>query len=185
MTERAPTRSPTEKAAQTNGDAKGSPTDSRAPDSSKESKLPETKRAAGGSAGAGAEGAESSEPRTVRESPKSGVTTIVPEAATASGGGPASSRSAQPAVISDELAKLCREVLGPLVRADGGEMHLVAATGDDVHIHLSGTCAGCPGAALTRDRVLAPIILAAFPKARVVVTTGFDVPDGAMQIVPV
>ena len=78
-----------------------------------------------------------------------------------------------------QIAKICREILAPLVKADGGEMYLVRIDGDDVHIHLTGSCAGCPGASLTNDRVLLPALRAAVPKVRVLVSTGARVPDGA------
>jgi Fe-S cluster biogenesis protein NfuA len=81
-----------------------------------------------------------------------------------------------------DLLKLCHDVLAPLVAADGGVMYLVKAVGDDVHIHLTGTCAGCPGASLTRDGVIAPAVRTVKPKARVVVTTGYRVPEGAKKI---
>ncbi len=80
------------------------------------------------------------------------------------------------------LLRVCRDVLAPLVAADGGVMYLVKAVGDDVHVHLTGTCAGCPGAALTRDGVIAPAVRTVRPKARVVVTTGYRVPDGATKL---
>ena len=54
------------------------------------------------------------------------------------------------------ILKMCREILAPLVHADGGEMYLVAVGTDEVHVHLAGTCAGCPGASLTRERLLEP-----------------------------
>ena len=82
----------------------------------------------------------------------------------------------------DQILKICREILAPLVRADGGEMFLVAAHADNVHIHLSGSCSGCPGVALTRDKVLAPALLPVFPKARLTVTTGVHAPEGATKI---
>ena len=82
----------------------------------------------------------------------------------------------------DEVTKLCREILAPLVQADGGEMYVVDVQAEEVHIHLAGTCAGCPGAALTRDKVLAPILAAALPKARLTLTTGWRVPPGATKI---
>ncbi len=78
-----------------------------------------------------------------------------------------------------QIAKICREILAPMVKADGGEMYLVRIDGDDVHIHLTGSCAGCPGASLTNDRVLLPALRAAVPKVRVLVSTGARVPDGA------
>jgi Fe-S cluster biogenesis protein NfuA len=83
---------------------------------------------------------------------------------------------------ADMVFRACREQLAPLVHADGGEIYLVAATPDDVHIHLSGTCAGCPGANMTRDRLVQPAVQALFPKAQVRVTTGWRVPDGARRV---
>lgn len=77
------------------------------------------------------------------------------------------------------VRKLCKETLAPLVRADGGVLHLVSASPEDVHLHLSGTCCGCPGAAFTRDRMLEPALQAVIPKVRLRVTTGLRVPDGA------
>lgn len=85
-------------------------------------------------------------------------------------------------VMNEEVVRLCREVLAPLVRADGGEMHLVVGNTEEIQIHLSGTCAGCPGAALTRDRILAPVLVAALPKARLTVTTGVRIPEGAVRV---
>ena len=77
---------------------------------------------------------------------------------------------------------MCRDVLAPLVRADGGEMYVVGITVDEVHIHLAGTCAGCPGASLTRDRVLEPALASVAPKLSLRLTTGWNVPDGAQHI---
>jgi Fe-S cluster biogenesis protein NfuA len=61
-------------------------------------------------------------------------------------------------------------------------MHLVSASSDSVHIHLSGACSGCPGASVTREKIIAPLLLAAAPKARLVVTTGINPPAGATKI---
>jgi len=80
------------------------------------------------------------------------------------------------------IIKLCRDVLSPLVVADGGLMFVVKATAEEVHLHLTGTCAGCPGASHTRDGVIAPAIRTVAAKARVVVTTGPRVPEGAKRI---
>jgi Fe-S cluster biogenesis protein NfuA len=74
--------------------------------------------------------------------------------------------------IRDEIERVCREILAPLVRVDGGELHLLRFEGDDVHIHLSAACAGCPGATLTADKVLQPALTSVAPKARLVLTTG-------------
>lgn len=82
----------------------------------------------------------------------------------------------------DAVVKLCRDVLAPLVAADGGVMYIVKTTAEEVHLHLTGTCAGCPGAGLTRDGVIAPAVRTVAPKARVVVTTGPRVPQGARLV---
>ena len=84
--------------------------------------------------------------------------------------------------VKEQLAKVCREILAPIVRTDGGEMYLVRFDGDDVHIHLAGTCAGCPGASITGDKILLPVLRTAAPKVGVVVTTGIRIPEGAEKL---
>jgi Fe-S cluster biogenesis protein NfuA len=78
--------------------------------------------------------------------------------------------------------KVCRDVLSPLIRADGGELYVVSAAPASVHLHLGGTCGGCPGAAITRDSILDPAVRAVFPKATLRVTTGYLIPDGAQKM---
>lgn len=78
--------------------------------------------------------------------------------------------------------KVCREVVAPLVRADGGELYLVAVEPDQLTLHLAGQCAGCPGATLTARGVIEPAVHAVAPSARVVVTSGMRVPEGASPI---
>lgn len=69
-----------------------------------------------------------------------------------------------------------------MVRADGGVMYLVSVTTDDIHIHLAGACAGCPGSQFTRDRLIEPMLTNAAPKAKLKLTTGWRVPDGARKV---
>ena len=76
----------------------------------------------------------------------------------------------------------CRDLVAPMVEADGGHMYLVSATADLVHLHLTGTCAGCPGAQMTRERLIEPVVAKIAPKATVKVTTGFSPPEGAKPI---
>jgi len=78
--------------------------------------------------------------------------------------------------------KALSEFVAALVRADGGELYVVSATHDDVHLHLTGTCAGCPGATMTRERLLEPAVHGAAPKATLRVTTGWRVPEGARKV---
>lgn len=82
----------------------------------------------------------------------------------------------------DQLLKVCREVIAPLVRADGGELYIVAVEPDHLTLHLAGACSGCPGAMLTARAVIEPAVLAVAPSARVIVTNGMRVPDGASLI---
>jgi Fe-S cluster biogenesis protein NfuA len=82
----------------------------------------------------------------------------------------------------EAFLKLCREVLAPLIEADGGILHVVLHSADDVHLHLSGTCAGCPGSTFTRDRVLGPALASVAPKAKLRLTTGVRIPDGAVRV---
>ncbi len=82
----------------------------------------------------------------------------------------------------DQIERLFADVIARLVEADGGELHLVGWDGDDVHIHLSGACAGCPGASLTSEGIILPAIRSVSPKARVILTTGVRAPEGARKI---
>ncbi len=83
----------------------------------------------------------------------------------------------------DQLLKVCRDVIAPLVRADGGELFIVAVEPDHVTLHLAGTCAGCPGAVLTARGIIEPAVHAVAPTARVVVTNGAKIPEGASPVI--
>jgi Fe-S cluster biogenesis protein NfuA len=82
----------------------------------------------------------------------------------------------------EAVTKACREVLAALVEADGGRMFLVSASPEDIHVHLAGTCSGCPGSSHTASQVLAPTLGRVLPKAKLRVTTGWVVPAGAVRI---
>lgn len=84
--------------------------------------------------------------------------------------------------VNGQVMKALAEFVSALVKADGGQIYLVSATSDDVHLHLTGTCAGCPGATMTRERLLEPAVHSAVPKANVKVTTGWRVPEGARRV---
>jgi Fe-S cluster biogenesis protein NfuA len=86
--------------------------------------------------------------------------------------------------VEEAVAKVCRDILAALIEADGGRMFLVSATVEDIHIHLAGTCAGCPGSSHTSAKILAPLLEHVAPKAKLRVTTGWIVPDGALPMTP-
>ncbi len=82
------------------------------------------------------------------------------------------------------VTKALSEFVAALVAADGGELYVVSASLDDVHLHLSGTCAGCPGASMTTERLLGPVVQSTLPKATLKVTTGFRIPPNAKRVSP-
>jgi len=82
----------------------------------------------------------------------------------------------------DQLLKLCREVLAPLIEADSGELYVVAVEADQLTLHVAGRYAGCPGTPLAVDSIIEPAVHAAAPGAKVVVTSGIAVPDGASRV---
>jgi len=80
------------------------------------------------------------------------------------------------------VIKALSDLAVPLVKADGGELYVVSISADDVHVHLAGTCHGCPGATMTREQLLEPTIHGVAPKASVKLTTGWRIPDGARRV---
>jgi Fe-S cluster biogenesis protein NfuA len=85
-------------------------------------------------------------------------------------------------VLREKLLKICSDIIAPLVHADGGELFVVSIEEGTIVLHLAGKCAGCPGATLTSAAIIEPAIHAIAPMIRVVVTSGFHVPDGASVI---
>jgi Fe-S cluster biogenesis protein NfuA len=85
---------------------------------------------------------------------------------------------------ASSVVRALSEFVAALVVADGGELYLVSATQEDIHLHLTGTCSGCPGATMTRERLLEPALQGVTPKANLRVTTGWRVPEGARRIDP-
>ena len=82
----------------------------------------------------------------------------------------------------DEIVRVVREILAPMIQADGGELYLVSADEAAVSLHLAGRFSGCPGNTLARRRVLEPLIAAAAPGAHLTVTSGPLVPKGAQRV---
>lgn len=82
----------------------------------------------------------------------------------------------------EEILRIVREILGPLLRADGGEVYLVLVEDDRLALHLGGRYAGCPGNTLAKRRVIEPAIHAVAPGAEVTITAGALVPDGAERL---
>jgi Fe-S cluster biogenesis protein NfuA len=84
--------------------------------------------------------------------------------------------------MRDEILTVIREVLAPMVVADGGRLYVVQADAERVALHLAGRFAGCPGNQVTTERVIQPAIAAVAPSAELTVTWGRLVPSGAKYI---
>jgi len=86
------------------------------------------------------------------------------------------------AAPKDEIVRVVRDVLAPLVQADGGELFLVSVDDSGVSLHVTGRFSGCPGNTLARRRVLEPLVASAVPGASVTVTSGPLIPKGARKL---
>jgi len=81
----------------------------------------------------------------------------------------------------ERILSVVADVLEPMIRADGGQVYVVSAGDQAVELHLAGRFAGCPGNSLTSRHVIEPAIRAVVPEARVTVTWGLLVPEGAKK----
>jgi Fe-S cluster biogenesis protein NfuA len=77
------------------------------------------------------------------------------------------------------LLEVMRNVVEPLVRADGGELFVAELTPTRVVLHLRGRFAGCPGNSLVIRRVIKPALMAVAPACSVSVSFGELLPHGA------
>lgn len=84
--------------------------------------------------------------------------------------------------LEEALLKVCRDLVVPLVQADGGELHFVSFAEGELALHLSGACAGCPGTSLTSRGVIEPALRAIAPELRLRVTAGASIPFGARKL---
>jgi Fe-S cluster biogenesis protein NfuA len=82
----------------------------------------------------------------------------------------------------DEIVRVAREVLAPLVQADGGDLYLVSVEETGVSLHVTGRFAGCPGNTLVRRRVLEPPLTAIAPGIILTLTSGPLIPVGAARL---
>lgn len=85
-------------------------------------------------------------------------------------------------VANDELKNALERVIAPMVESDEGELFLVEDSGKEIHLHLRGRFAGCPGNELVTEQVVRPLIHAIRPLAHVQVSSGAILPAGAVRI---
>ncbi|HVR20505.1 MAG TPA: NifU family protein [Polyangiaceae bacterium] len=82
----------------------------------------------------------------------------------------------------EQILATVREIVAPLVRADGGDVYVVHAGDKSLTLHLSGKFSGCPGNTLLRRRVIEPLLAARFPGLELEMTSGPRLPPGAERI---
>ena len=80
--------------------------------------------------------------------------------------------------------RILRDIVVPLVEADGGLVFLVL--GDDARmvVHLAGRLAGAPGIGLLTRRIFEPAFRAVAPELNLVFSTGWKIPAGAVRVHP-
>ena len=80
------------------------------------------------------------------------------------------------------VVDICTRFIAPLIEADGGDLFIVAASDDEVHLHVTGTYAGCPGVPFAADHVFLPIVRTVLPNAKLTVTSGWKPPEGSVRV---
>lgn len=86
------------------------------------------------------------------------------------------------AAAKDEIVRVAREVLAPLVQADGGDLYLVSVEETGVSLHVTGRFSGCAGNTLVRRRMFEPPLSAVAPGIRLTLTSGPLIPVGAARL---
>ena len=65
----------------------------------------------------------------------------------------------------EQKVKEVLETIRPMLQRDGGDIELVEVTADNVvKVILQGHCAGCPGARMTLEGVVARVLKEAYPE---------------------
>lgn len=86
--------------------------------------------------------------------------------------------------LPEPTVRALREIVAPLVEADGGVLYVVRKSPREtgVRLHLAGACAGCPGFRITSTEVIEPALRAAGVKGDIDMTAGWTVPEGALRV---
>ena len=61
-------------------------------------------------------------------------------------------------VLQEQAETVIRELIRPLVEADGGTIDLLEVSRERIVVRLGGTCAGCPGKPYTLSQVIEPAL---------------------------
>jgi len=83
---------------------------------------------------------------------------------------------------TEAVRNVLAEILAPLFAVEGGRVYLVSADKKEIALHLAGSLSGSPATHMVTRRVVEPALEVVAPKAKVVITSGWSVPDGAELI---
>lgn len=83
---------------------------------------------------------------------------------------------------ADALRAMLRDVLAPLLRSDGSELHLVELGPKVLRLHVDGRLSGSPGVPAVIELVIAPAVAAVDERIKLIVTSGHLVPKGAERL---
>ena len=81
-----------------------------------------------------------------------------------------------------EVQRILRDVLAPLIKADGGELYLAKAEPRAVTLHLAGKFSGCPGTSLAATEFVHQALHKADAALEVSVTSGPIIPQQAERL---
>ena len=84
--------------------------------------------------------------------------------------------------LSEPILRTLREIVSPLVEADGGVLYVVPRQ-NGLGLHLAGACGGCPGVRTTTNEVIEPAVRASGYRGELHITSGWIVPEGAERVV--
>ncbi len=84
--------------------------------------------------------------------------------------------------FAEEIEKVCREVLAPLIKVDGGELYLVAVSPQLIRLHLAGAYSGCPGSPIAHEEIVVPALKRVAGNAEIALTVGWIIPPGAQKM---
>ncbi|RLB53692.1 MAG: NifU family protein [Deltaproteobacteria bacterium] len=64
-------------------------------------------------------------------------------------------------MTTEDVEKVLKDLVRPVIEADGGDIELVEVSGNRVVVYLGSACAGCPGRPYTRAGLIEPALCAA------------------------
>jgi Fe-S cluster biogenesis protein NfuA len=84
------------------------------------------------------------------------------------------------------LFSTLRDVLAPIIEADGGELYVfgLGEGNSPLRLHLGGRFAGCPGNSLVCEHIIRPTLEPLLGERAIEVSSGRLVPQGAERIRP-